>query len=144
MCPEDWEDTVWSELQDLITAADPPQSDRSTSQPPCKKWRGACVTSPLILMTRHYSYHKQILPFAATNLKRSLMRIEILWSGGSHMLVLIKPLLHWLTSIWQHPPQLFHVRDSSASGNIVNKKCASLSADNVNKLVCLYNWLKRK
>jgi len=32
----------------------------------------------------------------------------------------------------------------SASRNILNKKRASLSADNVNKLVCLNNWLKRE
>jgi len=32
----------------------------------------------------------------------------------------------------------------SASGNTVNKKRASLSADNVSKLVCLSNWLKHK
>jgi zinc finger BED domain-containing protein 1 (E3 SUMO-protein ligase ZBED1) len=29
----------------------------------------------------------------------------------------------------------------SLSGNILNKKRASLSTDNVNKLVCLSNWL---
>jgi len=32
----------------------------------------------------------------------------------------------------------------SASGNIVNKKRASLSSKNVHKLVCLNNWLRPK
>ena len=31
----------------------------------------------------------------------------------------------------------------SMSGHIVNKKRASLSADTVNELVCLNNWLKK-
>ena len=71
----------------------------------------ACMTSPPILKTRHWSSHKQILLLSAINLKWRLMRIAALSSGGSHTLVPIQPLLHWLASIWQHLPQLFHVRD---------------------------------
>jgi len=68
-------------------------------------------------------------------------RNHVHWTDGKFMLVPTHYWRTWQFAIWEHQLRLFLVIVYFQSRLIVSKNRAALSPTNVNKLVCLNNWL---
>ena len=99
--PKTQRDAVWTELQNLISAADSQERQQGDIGRHLNRHVrcDVCMTSQILTMMRHHNNRQQIWLFGATSLKVRLMRMLVLLSGGRRILVPIQPLLHWLASI---------------------------------------------
>jgi len=132
---------VWTELQSLIAAVDSHTGDESSSEPAQKR--------------RLYEFSSDSEDDTSEQQSQATLAV-FRYQSESEIDEQACPLEWWKSHAGAYPTIVALARKYlttpattvpcerlfSVSGNIVSKKRASLSPGNVNKLVCLNNWLR--
>uniref|UniRef100_A0AAV2K542 HAT C-terminal dimerisation domain-containing protein n=1 Tax=Knipowitschia caucasica TaxID=637954 RepID=A0AAV2K542_KNICA len=136
--PKTERDEVWTTLGAMVREKSPRRSQTSENGPPKKKMT-------LLLLGSDSESEEEVQPDRAIHRYRAEPTIDMTdcplqwWSShvGAHE-ELAQLALQYLAAPTSSVPceRLF-----SVAGHIVNKKRAALLSENLNKLVCLSNWL---
>ncbi|XP_063324964.1 E3 SUMO-protein ligase ZBED1-like [Pelmatolapia mariae] len=136
---------VWASVHDLLMAeTDAHQPSAQTTEEPSPKKRKISIS----LLGSPDSDTEEDAIDCCLNLYKAVPKIDIgecplqwwLKREGAHASLAPIALKYLSTPATTVPCE----RLFSLSGHIIQKKCASLSSDNVNRIVCLSNWLSAK
>ena len=143
--PRTERDAIWNKIEQLISAAGPHSSDELSSQlpePACKKRRLFDCSSESEDEAEQQSHASLTVARYRSECEIDDKADPLHWwhvHAGAYPALAALALKYLATPATTVPCE----RLFSQSGIIVNKKRASLTGANVNKLVCLNNWFKK-